>query len=596
MRIVLIYPPPWKIAAPGQDPDQREGPHPGWKPGEGFGGDEMITPYGLLSLAAQAKRAGHEVTLLNLYAFSWRDVTKIVRCLPADLYGLSCFTSNRRGTLSVAQLIREMHPEAYVVVGGPHASALPGEMLEHGPAIDGVVIGEGEETFSELIDRLERGRPTEDIAGMALRNGKGVEVGPARKRIDDLDALASPYDYYDGYMILSARGCPGNCTYCGSPAMWGRKVRWHSAEYTLDMIEKMVNGQGRRFITVKDETFTFNRKRVLKICDGIVKRGLNFLWSCDTRADTLNEEVLFAMRKAGCQRISLGVESASPEILKTINKRMGPEKVVAATDMAKKFGFQIRYYMMAGNRGETARTMRESIDFLHVAKPNQFLFSFLTLYPGTKDFEIDESRGLSSREMFFSEASPHFIRPLEGRISQEMREIVAWLNGNLGVHDFWDYSISEREAILKLFPGLSSAHMDLGGSCFQAGDLARADECVRRALDMGYPMPGPGYNYLACIAALREDFNGAVECLGQAKKCGLHAVVEQNLKTLRAWLVSGGLGTDKGPDLIGNHDVEAFHELEQPIAPSPIVLSNPADAPDTPPMVFTRQQWDTTCP
>jgi len=84
---------------------------------------------------------------------------------------------------------------------------------------------------------------------------------------------------------------------------------------------------GKKIIAIKDDTFTFNRKRVLQICDGIVKRNLHFLWSCDTRVDVLDEEVLFAMRKAGCQRISLDVESASPEILKTINKRITPKKV-----------------------------------------------------------------------------------------------------------------------------------------------------------------------------------------------------------------------------------------------------------------------------
>ncbi len=131
MRILLLYPPPWKILAPGEEPDQTgEGPPKHWKQLNRFDGDEVTAPYALLSLAVQAKRAGHHVTVMNLYPFAWRDVTEIIRRLPADLYGLSCFTSNRRGTLSLSRLIREMYNRAYILVGGPHASARPGEMLE----------------------------------------------------------------------------------------------------------------------------------------------------------------------------------------------------------------------------------------------------------------------------------------------------------------------------------------------------------------------------------------------------------------------------------------------------------------------------------
>jgi radical SAM superfamily enzyme YgiQ (UPF0313 family) len=509
MRILLLYPPPWET-------------------------------YGLVSLAAQAKRAGHDVTVLNLYPFAWRDVTEIIRRFPSDLYGLSCFTCNRRGTLSLSHLIRKMYLRAIIIVGGPHASALPQEMLDHCEAIDGVVIGEGEETFMELIDRLGSGKSNVGIEGLASRTDHGVEIGQPRKRIDDLDSLASPYDYYQGHNVVSSRGCQGHCTFCGSPAMWGKKVRFHSSEYTLNMIERMVNIQKTKLIAVKDDTFTSNRKRVLKICEGILKKNLNFLWSCDTRVDALDEEVLFAMRKAGCQRISLGVESASPEILNSINKRITPEKILEATKMAKKFGYTIRYYMMACNRGESVETLQSSIDFLIAAKPNQFIFSFLTLCPGTKEFEIAESTGRATREMLFSN-DRHYFNYFQGdELSHQMRTVVDWINKHSGVCDFWDYSIPERQRILDLFPELPAAHMDLGDGHYQVGNFPEAERYVSRAIDMGYPLPGLGYNYLACIAASRSDIKGAVDRLGQAKKLGAHFVVEKNLQSLREWLISGG--------------------------------------------------------
>jgi radical SAM superfamily enzyme YgiQ (UPF0313 family) len=155
MRILLLNPPPWKIPAPGEEADPSgEGPPEGWSPERRFDGDEVVIPYGLLSLAAQALRAGHDVKVFNAYVFAWRDITDLIRHLPADLYGLSCFTGNRRGAVSLSRLIRKMHPQATIVVGGPHADALPREMPEHCEAIDGIVTGEGETTFSELVDGL----------------------------------------------------------------------------------------------------------------------------------------------------------------------------------------------------------------------------------------------------------------------------------------------------------------------------------------------------------------------------------------------------------------------------------------------------------
>ena len=168
MRIVLLYPPPWKIPAPGEVPDNSgEGPPAAWSEAYQLSGDIVHIPCGLLSIAAQAKQAGHDVTVLNLYTFAWRDVCRIIQAFPADLFGLSCFTSNRRGVLSTAREIRRIYPRTHITVGGPHASALPREMLEHCPAIDTIVIGEGEETVKEIIHHLENKQPVRDIAGTA---------------------------------------------------------------------------------------------------------------------------------------------------------------------------------------------------------------------------------------------------------------------------------------------------------------------------------------------------------------------------------------------------------------------------------------------
>ncbi len=134
MRIALLYPPPWKIPVRGEPPGA-DGPPTGYREGD-LDADFYQTPYGLFSLGAQALRAGHQVKVVNLSAFPWARVEEVLATLDADLYGMSCWTANRRGVALAARTLRRHHPGAHIVVGGPHATPLAVEMLAHHPEID----------------------------------------------------------------------------------------------------------------------------------------------------------------------------------------------------------------------------------------------------------------------------------------------------------------------------------------------------------------------------------------------------------------------------------------------------------------------------
>ena len=403
MRIVLLYPPPWKIAPAGHIP------YPG---GEGApreadplavdGGDFSQAPYGLLSIASQAIEADHQVTVLNLSTFPWNEVEYVTDRLQADLYGLSCHTANRRGVAMLAKWIRRRHPGAHIVVGGPHVTALPGEILNHHPAIDTVIIGEGESSFMELVRCIEEGGTAGGVPGTASRGAKGVAIAPPRPPIADLDSLASPADHFSLRTLVTSRGCPGRCTFCASRLMWSGHLRFHSAAYVLDMVEKSVYRHGHRYLAFKDDTFTADRQRVITICEEISRRRIGCNWSCETRADRLDPELLAYLHRAGCRRISIGVESASPQILKNIRKNVSLDKVLEATRAARNAGIEVRFYMMVGNRGETYHTFREGLDFIKLAEPNQFVFCQLHLYPGTEEFEIFQRNGCVTPEIFFT--------------------------------------------------------------------------------------------------------------------------------------------------------------------------------------------------
>ena len=570
MRIALIYPPPWKIAGPGESADAHgDGPPTGYREGD-LDADFYQTPYGLFALGAQAIRAGHQVKILNLSSYAWSRVEEVLRALDADLYGMSCWTANRRGVALAARSLRRHHPSAHIVIGGPHATPLAKELLAHHPEIDSVALGESDVTFLELAARLAEGRSTQGIAGMVYRKGDQILKGPSRASVENLDTLASPHDYFDTHIVMTSRGCPWACTFCGAETTWGRGFRGQSVPYVLDALEAALARLPVKMIQIKDDTFTTNKKRILELCQGIRDRKMQFFWSCDTRVDVLSEPLLREMRLAGCQRLSLGVESGSPSILANIDKKITVDKIVEAAELAKKFGIQVRFFMMLGNRGETAQTFQETLDFLERARPHQYIFSCLSIYPGTRDFDDAEKAGWLHREAYFSGDFQELKTPYDA--SEADTEIMnAWFAKNSGLREMYREGVPECRAILERLPDYHGAHMDLGGACFQAGLLDEAERHVRRALELGYPLPGLVYNYLACIAKVRGDIQGMMDFFTTAAKLDpQHFVLIRNVRAARAWFAQGGPEKGLPLELEGRHDFQLLERTVQPTLPGPL--------------------------
>jgi len=571
MRIVLLYPPPWKIPLSGHPPyPSGEGAPEGVDPDALLGSDLIQAPYGLLSLAAQAIQAGHNVTVLNISNFPWPAVELLAAHLNADLYGLSCLTANRRGAAMTAELFRSFHPDAHITVGGPHVSALPLETLAHCDAINTIVIGEGEQPFLQILQRLEHRGLVEDMPGLAWRTSGGCRLHPPAAFIENLDTLAPPTDFFRLRTLLTSRGCPMSCTYCCSNLMWGRRLRQHSVEYVLDMIETCIDEYGQRIISIKDDTFTINPQRVLAICEGIRSRKLDFMWSCETRADCLDEEMLCAMRAAGCKRISLGVESASERILQNVRKRVTPDQVLQATRAAKKFGLQVRFYMMAGNRGETLKTFQQSMDFIETAKPNQFVFSQLHLYPGTEEFGLFEQSGTVSKDLFFDQ--DFLCLTCFAGSRKDASEITAQIKKLEGTQNYWDYSAADCASAMERLPPQHFLHMDLCAAYLREKKPDLAEQQLQQAVDMGYFLPGLVNNHRACIAALRGDYKAARASLEAAVRCYPHHVVLRNLQCLRNWMAGESADNCRPPQLAADRGFETACVWKQPEFPDPLNL------------------------
>lgn len=348
--------------------------------------DISAIPMGLYYVGAMLRRNGYPVEILNGVALGsapHRIYQVLGECRP-DVVGFSILHANRWGGIDIARMVKRINPAATVVFGGVGATFLWKHFLTHFTEIDYVVRGEGEHTFMELLHHLEAGEtsPPLHIDGLAFRlAGDPFKTGD-RPPTADLDTLPMPADHFTFQHVSLTRGCPADCTFCGSPALWKRRVRFHSADYFVGQLERL-RSKGVNFFFVSDDTFTLNRERAIEVCRRIIDRNLDITWAAISRVDCVDEELLVWMRRAGCTTISYGVESGSREIRDRYHKRISDEAICRAFDMTVRTGIMARAYFIYGAPGETDRTIDESLALLARIRPLAAIFYILDLFPGT---------------------------------------------------------------------------------------------------------------------------------------------------------------------------------------------------------------------
>lgn len=358
--------------------------------------DVRPLPIGLYYIAALLKEEGYEVEILNWYNLKDPAVARqAFKALRPDVIGFSIFNANRWGGIELAKLAKETVPESRVVFGGVGATFLWEHLLTHFPEIDYVVVGEGEHSFLRLIQTLSGSPTTAEltrIKGLALRvEGRPVCTGEA-DFLPDIDTLPNPARHYTFQHVISSRGCPWNCVFCGSPRFWKRRVRFHSPEYFVEQLERLYR-KGVNFFYVSDDTFTLQKERVIRICEEILKRRLQITWQAISRVDCLDEEIVYWMRRAGCLQISFGVESGSEKIRnRVLNKKISEESIKKAFALCRKYGILPRAYFIYGSPGESRKTIQASIDLMKKIKPLSMVCYILDIYPGTALYEDFKQR------------------------------------------------------------------------------------------------------------------------------------------------------------------------------------------------------------
>lgn len=378
MKVLLIYP-------PCLEPRDHEL----------YSEDVGITPIGLYYLGALLLENGHQVEILNWYDLNQDPgaIKDILAQKGPDVIGFSIVNANRFGGIDIARMAKEVSSGISIVFGGIGATFLWEHLLTNFPEIDYIVLGEGEYTFLDLVRFLESesaGDPG-DIPGIAHRQNHQILSTPPRGHVQDLDQLPSPAKYFNFQHLISSRGCPFNCTFCGSPGFWGRKVRFHSPEYFVDQMEEL-RSKGTSFFYVSDDTFTLDRDRVIRICREILRRGLKVSWYAISSVKSVDAEVLYWMRLAGCIQISYGVESGSQEIRNSLNKKISNQEIKIAFDLTVSYGILARAYFIYGSPGESRATIQASLDLMDEIRPLSMVSYILEIFPGTALYEEFKQR------------------------------------------------------------------------------------------------------------------------------------------------------------------------------------------------------------
>ena len=358
------------------------------------GGKGYYPKLGLLYVAAYYEReTGNTATFIDCPPENVSEETMLarVREIKPDMVAMSIMTFNLLDALRTAKVLKLENPSLKVCLGGPHVNLYPKETLSL-PEIDYVVFGEGERIFTRLTLALEKEEESlSAINGLGWKKNNVPYINPAETELLDLDDLPFParhlvdvssYQHIIGegrqfFTIQATRGCPAACTFCD---IRKTKFRIRSPESVVDEIEELVK-MGVDDLFFVDDTITIDKKNVLAICNLIVERKIKINFKISARVDTINPEVLAALKKSGCYRIHFGIESATPKHLQYLQKGQTPEKVERAIKMTRNANIGFFAYMMIGIPHETKEEMFATVDFAKKLKPDYAQFSICTPYP-----------------------------------------------------------------------------------------------------------------------------------------------------------------------------------------------------------------------
>lgn len=377
----------------------------------------LLPPIGLCTLASVIRNKGYNVKIIDLPALKlgYEEAVKIVRKEKPDYVGITAVTLSINNGAKLARLIKRNVKNTKIILGGPHITSLPIKTMQNFKEFDIGVIGEAEETLPEILIAIDKGIKLNKIRGIVIRKNGKIILTRKRPFIKDLDKLPIPawdllpplsktykpaavsFKRLPSSILITSRGCSGKCTFCDT-SVFGSEFRAFSAKYIFNMIQELNKRYGIKDIFFNDDTFTVSRKRIIELCNLIIKNKLDITWSCNTRINYVDKELLRLMKKAGCWQIAYGIESGSQQILNKIKKGITINQINESIKLAKKAGLKVKGYFIIGFPDDTKQSIEETIRFILSSNLDFLKINFFTPYPGCQDYITAKKSGLFKEE------------------------------------------------------------------------------------------------------------------------------------------------------------------------------------------------------
>jgi len=356
--------------------------------------------------------AGHEVKLVDAPAEGLeRDVCyRIAREFFPDMVVIYTSTPSIYNDIEIGGAFKELLSNAFIVLAGPHVSALPEETLRIDERIDAVARREYDETLVDLASVLESNGSITVVKGITFRLGDVIESTADREFIQDLDSMPFVSAVYKKHLkienyfyahcrypvisLFTSRGCKGRCNYCVYPQqMFGRKYRQRSPENIVEEFEYIETEFPQvKEVLVDDDNFVINQEHTIEFCELMIKKKIRIPWTVECRA-SLKYETMVAMKKAGCRLIVIGFESSNNNVLRNMKKGLTVQRMRKFVEDAKRAKIMIHACFMAGNKGETKGTLMKSLMFAKEINADTCQFFPLMVYPGTEAYDWAEKNG-----------------------------------------------------------------------------------------------------------------------------------------------------------------------------------------------------------
>ena len=367
--------------------------------------ENMIWPQVSLAQLAAMVSPGLSVEIVDAIAtrMSWPAFEKLLRDRRPRFYitqvSAPTLTNDMYGVFLAKSL------GARTIAFGTHVTPMPRETMEPFPCLDFAIRGEPEYTFKELVESLAKRSDDRDggvdlagIRGLVWRRGEEIVINPDRPFIENLDDLPLPLHHLlplQSYRIplvngpytfvVTSRGCPAGCLFCIKHVSYQWSVRLRSPRHIQDELWQVYR-LGVRNVNMYADLFTVSRDQVMGLCELLIREGPQVRWTCNSRVDFVDEEMLRLMAKAGCWFISWGIESANEEVLRRAHKGIDPAKAQRALSWARAAGIKNWGYFIIGLPGETEASIRQTIDFAKRLPLDLALFHIAAPYPGTPFF------------------------------------------------------------------------------------------------------------------------------------------------------------------------------------------------------------------